>query len=88
MKLKYDFVIQEVGTDYFAVANGESTKEFSNLIKLNSVGKDIFEKLKEDTTIEEVIKFIKDKYDGDDEMIEKSVRSFIDNLSKQNLLTE
>ncbi|MCQ3035148.1 MAG: PqqD family protein [Bacilli bacterium] len=88
MKLKYNFVLQEVGKDYFAVVSGEDTKKFSDLIKLNSVGKDIFELLKDETTIEKVIEGIKEKYEGSDEEIESSVKEFVLDLKVKGLLND
>ena len=52
MKLKYEFVIMDMGDEFSAVPVGDET--FPGILKLNDVGAEIMEQLKEETTPEQV----------------------------------
>ena len=62
MKLKYDFVVNEVADKMVAVAVGDGLNEFNGFIKMNDVGAEIFEILKNDVTIDEIIKLMLEKH--------------------------
>lgn len=87
MKLKYDFVINEVAGQIVAVSVGNSKGSFNGYINLNKTGAFIFEQLKNDTTREEIIKKLSTEYpDASQNDVAESVDEIIDNLSKAELL--
>ena len=55
MKLKYNFVINEVADKIVAVAVGEDIDKFNGFIKMNETGAQIFNLLKEEITMEALI---------------------------------
>lgn len=55
MKLKYDFVVNEVAGETVAVSVGNTEGAFNGYIKLNATGAFIFNELKKETTREEII---------------------------------
>ena len=63
MKLKYEFIIRELGDRYVAVAVGENAEEFSALVKMNKSGKIMMEMLKEDTTEDKMVAQLMEKYE-------------------------
>ena len=62
MKLKYNFVVREIGGKPVAVAVGKDNDKFNGMIKLNSTGEFIFEMLKNDTTLDEIAAAMAEKY--------------------------
>ena len=53
MKLKYQFVVNEVADQYVAVAVGAALEAFNGFIKMNDVGAEIFDLLKNEITLDE-----------------------------------
>ena len=62
MKLKYNFVVNQVADKMVAVAVGGDLETFNGFIKMNDIGAEIFEILKEDVTLEEVIAKMAEKH--------------------------
>lgn len=87
MKLKYTFVINEVADQMVAVPVGDDLGEFNGFIKMNDVGVDIFELLKEETTVDAMVEALKVKYtDATDDEIRQNVVDFTDKLKESGVL--
>lgn len=86
MKLKYDFVTNNVAGKTVAVAVGKGLSEFGGFIKLNDTGAFIFELLKKETTKEEIVKAICQEYDVTEETAQKSTEEFLEYLSSHGVI--
>ncbi len=87
MKLKYNFVINNVAGETVAVSVGGTADSFNGYIKLNETGAFIFKMLKNDTTRENIIDALGCEYpDASKEDITDSVDTLIEKLSKADLL--
>lgn len=87
MKLKYDFVINNVAGETVAVSVGDNDGRFNGYIKLNETGAFIFKILKKDTTREAIIKALCAEYpDATDKDAAESVDTLIEQLNKAELL--
>lgn len=87
MKLKYTFVINEVADQMVAVPVGDDLGEFNGFIKMNDVGADIFNLLKEDTTVDAMVEALKVKYtDATEEEVRQNVVDFTDKLKESGVL--
>ena len=84
MKLKYNFTINKLGDEYSASSN--SDKEFNGVILLNETGKDIFELLQENTTINKIVEKLLEKYNDDPEIIKLEVEKLIKLLTNKKLI--
>lgn len=87
MKLKYNFVINEVADHMVAVPVGDDLGEFNGFIKMNDVGVDIFNLLKEDTTEDAMVEALKAKYTeaGEDE-VRENVSAFVAKLRESGVI--
>lgn len=89
MKLKYDFIINELADTKVAVAVGEGLTKFNGFLKMNDVGASIFSKLKNDITIDELIAQMSAEYpDEPAETVDKCVKEFVDKLKGADLIIE
>ncbi|MBR6918390.1 MAG: PqqD family protein [Clostridia bacterium] len=89
MKLKYEFVIMDMGEEFAAVPVGEDVSKFRGMLKLNAVSADILEQLKEDTTPEKVHAYLKEKYsDSTDDEIGNVLAEFLSQLVSEGLLDD
>lgn len=88
MRLKYKFIVRNVAGQTVALAVGEDNKHFNGMIKLNSVGEYIFKLLENDTSYENIISSLTEKYDVSEEEAKISVSSYLDTLRKNDLISE
>lgn len=89
MKLKYNFVTREIDGVNVAVAVGKDNEKFNGMIKLNESGVFIFQKLCEGNVSEgDVVNALMEKYDVTEEKALQTVKSFIDQLRKSDLIIE
>lgn len=87
MKLKYNFVINNVAGETVAVSVGDNDGRFNGYIKLNETGAFIFKALKKDTTREDIINALRAQYpDATQEAAAESVDALIEQLNKAELL--
>lgn len=87
MKLKYNFVINQVAGETVAVSVGDNDGRFNGYIKLNETGAFIFKMLKKDTTREEIINALCAEYpDATQEAAAESVDELINQLQGAELL--
>ncbi len=86
MKLKEGFILQQVGNEYMAVATGEAAKGFNGLIRNNKTANDIFSLLMTETTEEEVVDAMLEKYDAPRHVIAEDVHETILRLRKAGFI--
>ena len=87
MKLKYQFVVNQVAEQYVAVAVGSGLEEFNGFIKMNDVGAEIFELLKNDITLDEIIAQMLKKYpDATEDEARETITQFTDKLIAQGVV--
>ena len=87
MKLKYNFVTNEVADKIVAVAVGVDLQKFNGFIKMNDTGAYIFNMLKNDVTEEEIVAAMKKDYsDATEEEIKETVSEFVGKLKDADVL--
>lgn len=88
MKLKYNFVINNVAGETVAVSVGDNDGRFNGYIKLNETGAFIFKMLKNDTTREDIINALCVEYpDATQDAAAESVDELVEQLQKAELLS-
>ena len=89
MKLKYNFVTNEVADKIVAVAVGGGLDHFNGFIKMNDIGAEIFEILKNDVTIDEIVDKMCEKHpESTREEAVEAVTGFVGELKKNGVVTE
>ena len=87
MKLKYEFITNEIADKIVAVAVGDDLENFNGFIKMNDIGAYIFNMLKNDVTEDDIIAaMIKDYPDNTEAEIKEAVSGFIAGLKESDLL--
>ncbi len=87
MKLKYDFVINQVAGETVAVSVGDNDGRINGYIKLNETGAFIFKALKNDVTREEIISGLLKEYpDATENDAAESVDNLVEKLNEAKLL--
>lgn len=87
MKLKYNFVINEIADQKVAVATGDGIEKFNGFIKMNDTGASIFEKLKNDISLEDLISAVAKEYPEEtNDTVTECVNDFVNKLIKAGIL--
>lgn len=87
MKLKYNFVVNEVAENMVAVAVGDDVTKFNGFIKMNKKGAEIFDRLKTETTVDTVVEEMAKLYpESDVNEIKQSVESLVAKLKTAEVL--
>lgn len=87
MKLKYNFVTNEVADKIVAVAVGDDLEKFNGFIKMNDVGAYIFNMLKNDVTEDDIVAAMKKDFeDATEEEIREAVKEFTDKLKESDVI--
>lgn len=87
MKLKYNFVTNEVADKIIAIPVNEDLEEFNGFIKLNDIGAVAFNMLKNDVTEEEIVTALMEKFpEHSIDETKKAVSSFINKLKEENVI--
>ena len=84
MKLKDDFIIQDIDDTQFLVPVG--AEAFQGIVRSNKTAAFIVECLKEETTAEAIVDAMCAKYDAPKEQVTADVEGIIDTLRSVNAL--
>lgn len=86
MKLKYEFVVNQVADQNVAVPVGNDLEGFNGFLKMNDIGVYIFNMLKNDVSEEEIVAAMaKDYSDATEDEIKEAVRDFTTKLKEAGL---
>ena len=86
MRIKDNYVLREVANQNIVVPTGKETLKFNGMINLNNSGKYLWNLLKEEKTIDQLVNALMDKYEVTKENAIKDVNEFISVLKKHNFL--
>lgn len=86
MKLKYNFIIQDVGGKPVAVATDKTEVSFNGMVKLNNSGRHIFELLQSGCSAEKIVLSLTEKYGISKSEAQKDVTEFIEYLTACGLI--
>lgn len=88
MKLKEGFLLHHVGEEHMVVATGEAGKVFHGLVRNNATANFIFERLLQETTEEQIVSEMMEKYDASKEQIASDVKRIIQQIREAGFLDE
>ena len=86
MKLKENYITQEIDGTQVMVATGESS--FTGIVRANSTAAEIVNLLKKETTADEIIEKMMKIYDADRDRIAKDVHKVVETLRSIGALEE
>lgn len=88
MKIKDGFMLRQFGDDYIVVAVGDDSEDFNRLITINSVGEFIYNTLKTETTFDELVSAMLEKYEVSEDVARRDAEAFVTKLKAAGLLDE
>ena len=88
MKIKEGFLLRNVGDNHIVVPVGAASVDFRCIITLNDTGAFIWEQLRENCTMEDVVKAMLAEYDVTVDIAAADVAAFITAMREKGLLDE
>ena len=86
MKIKDGFMLRQVCDDYMVIPVGTNSIEFKSVIRLNETGAFLFERLKSNTTQEQLVADMLDEYNVEKDVATNDISIFIKNLMNAGIL--
>ena len=86
MKISKDFIMREIAGDHVIVPTGSTVMDFNGLIMVNELGAFLWERLQQETTLEELTKNVLDEYEVDDNTVRQDIEEFINKLKEGGIL--
>lgn len=86
MKLKYEFVTMDMNGQIAAVPVGDTAGEVHGMIRMNKTASLILELLKEDTTEEQIVNHLLERFDAEREVLSSEVQKVIVYLQNEGLV--
>ena len=88
MKIKKGFLMREVAGKPVVIPTGETTNDFSGMIKLNETGKEIWENIENEKTEQEIAEYLATKYGITLEEASEDVSSFVNQMREEGFLED
>ncbi len=88
MKLKYTFMINELGDSFVAVPMSDSLESFNGVLKLNEGGAFIIETLNNEISYEDLCAKVAEKFSITVEEAKENMEPLFEKLREENLIEE
>ena len=88
MKLKDGVIFTSVADETIVVTVGEAADAFKGMIKLNSTGAFIAQKMMTEVQTEDLVAALRQEYDVDEETAIKAVESIVEKFQSVGLVTQ
>ena len=88
MRIIDGFILREIAGETVAIPSGAAAGKLSGLIALNDSGKELFELLSTDQTVDSLVQALLSKYDIDEDSARADVLDFLDIFRRSGVLVE
>lgn len=88
MKLKYNFMVNEIGDDFVAVPVGECVIDYNGIIKLNETAAFIVDKLNNDISLDDLVLAVTEKFACGKDCALENVECIVSGLKDAGLIVE
>lgn len=88
MKIRENYVMRDVAGQAIVIAIGEESKHFKGMINLNQTGREVWKCLEKGLDLDEITKKIVEKYEVNEIIASRDVKSMIDRLESIGVLEE
>ena len=88
MRAARDYIMREIAGDTILIPSGSAAQKFNGLITVNELGTFIWNVLREDVTLDELVGRITEVYEVDAETARADAEEFLDELRKVGALED
>lgn len=86
VKIKDGYLLRNIADEWIVIPRGEHALKFSAMIVLNETGAFLWNILKEEKTIADLIDAMRSEYGIDRETAERDVKAFVEQLKSENVV--
>jgi len=86
MKIKDKYILKKIAGKNIVIPVEEEAVNFNGIITLNETSVFLFEKLKNETSLDELVSAMVNRYDVEEIVARKDINEFIQILSKKGLI--
>ncbi len=86
--LNNNFMLKKVADEYMIIPTSDKNVNFSRIFNTNETGAFIFNNLKDNKSIEEILELLIKEYNAPKEVLEKDLYEFIDELKKRGIYND
>lgn len=87
MKMLQGFEIVNIAEEYIVVPVGENAKRFRGIVVLNEAAAILLDRMKSDSTIEELVLYLMDHYDVDKNRAYKDIVEMVNSLQSIGVMS-
>ena len=89
MKLKYEFIVNEIAGNKVAVAVGDSVDKFNGFIKMDENTAFVMDCLKNDVTEDDIVAALVEKFSAEDnEELRENLKDLLNEFKERGILDD
>ncbi|WPD24690.1 MAG: PqqD family protein [Candidatus Electrothrix scaldis] len=88
MKRKSDFILQNIAGEKLLVPIGSQVMDMNGLVTLNETAACVWELLAEERTLDDLTAAVAEEFDVDSQRARADVQTFIDEITRMELLVQ
>ena len=86
MRIKEGYILKDVANQYVVVPIGNEAINFNGMLRLNKTAKLLFEALREEKEIKDLVLLLQEHYDINEDDALRDVKDFLSVLESKNIL--
>lgn len=88
MPIKNDYMLKNVGNEYMIIPTSNKNVNVSKIFNTNETGAFIFNNLKDNKSLGEILDLLKKEYNAPKDVLEKDLIEFINELKKRGIYND
>ena len=86
--LNDNFMLKKVGNEYMIIPTSNKNVNVSKIFNTNESGAFIFNNLKDNKSIDEILSLLKKEYNAPKDVLEKDLYEFVEELKKRGIYND
>lgn len=86
--LNENFILKKIGNEYMIIPTNNKNVNVSKIFNTNETGAFIFNNLKENKSLDEILDLLKKEYNATEEILKKDLYEFIEELKKRGIYND
>lgn len=88
MPINENYILKHIGSDYMIIPTTKDNVSVEKIFNTNEVGGEIYNYLKLNKSVDEIVSLLLKEYDTTKEELEKDVKEFIGELKKRGIFKD
>ena len=88
MPINNNFMLKNIGNEYMIIPTSNNNVNFSKIFNINETGAFIFNLLKENKTINEILDLMSKEYNAPKDVLLNDINEFVNELKKRGIYND